>query len=495
MIEDFTSPTSGSPLKGATQPPNLSQVGVALFDRAEVLGEPDPMTPIDAAQRLSASAIRTSVFAVTPVYGGQGGSSSKQTSGWACGLGGSPFRFQKPSDLSRNMLWVTNLEETHIARMGRDRHPHFRAQDFLGTHLDLLRLEWGLTQPFCDMPQITQGVASYLGRILSASVSEGVPWSLILSAPSLGAAFKDAIIGRDASTSAYVDEGLQRAYQARVVVRPESLSALKDTSRHLWRLRRPRWMHARQMLMSPVPKSVGDSWSFLSGGEVLGATQADRIRFLAALDAPYLAKIEIKKFHALPLNDMERLLRSAFEAAPSMSATQGLSSSRKSSPEQPPLRAWVTQPELLYLSQLAVIDVAGLFVAERYGPIAANGKDLMPTNRGPLSNLGVTSGLVASNIWQGLAAPSPGGSRGSWLVTPRACWISAADRYVCLTAAMILSSVGFEVVSYGHGAVDVSIEPHDLARLSENAFRAGLMMPAILSGERLETSFFRPMAA
>ena len=138
-------------------------------------------------------------------------------------------------------------------------------------------------------------------------------------------------------------------------------------------------------------------------------------------------------------------------------------------------RNWVCQPEILYLSKFASLDISAAFVAEGYQDL---GRKTHLPYLGELSDFSYSLGLLAENVWIGLASRSINSQkRSKSLVSPRACWLKAADRFMTLTSAMMLSSAGFIVSSYGYGGVTVIVEENKLPQLIEIAPHAGLCVP------------------
>jgi hypothetical protein len=138
-------------------------------------------------------------------------------------------------------------------------------------------------------------------------------------------------------------------------------------------------------------------------------------------------------------------------------------------------RNWVCQPELLYLRRFADVNIYAAFVAKSY--IGIEEKVTLPY-LGELSDFSYSLGLLAESVWIGLSTRSVNPqTRSKTLVSPRACWLKASDRFMTLTSAMMLSSAGFEVTSYGYGGVTVFIEEENIASLIDIAPHAGLSVP------------------
>jgi hypothetical protein len=274
---------------------------------------------------------------------------------------------------------------------------------------------------------------------------------------------KLSILGDDRNISIHVDEALSRSYQDLVICEKPI-----NTEKNLFvTLKRPRYYHAKTIMDTSIPFWNGN-WEFF-GPDVWPNTTEKKIEYLMKLERPFVAKISINSFnHSNNFNvDLSKLL--------DLGEAIGEGGKTKD-------RNWVCQPELLYLSKFASLNIDAAFVADGYQNISEN---ITLPYLGELSDFSYSLGILAENVWIGLANRSVNPqTRTKTLVSPRACWLKAADRFMTMTSAMMLSSAGFTVTSYGYGGVTIMLEESKIGQLIELAPHAGLTVPVNIIEKR-----------
>src|SRR5690606_18305718 len=143
----------------------------------------------------------------------------------------------------------------------------------------------------------------------------------------------------------------------------------------------------------------------------------DRINFLFNKNKPFLAKIEIQSFKPQDnLNvDLSKLIV--------LGDTLGEHGRKKE-------RNWVSHPELLYLSQFANINVSAVFMAKGYRTLE---NEIKLPYLGELSDFSYSLGILAECVWIGVSSRSiKPETRSKSLISPRACWLKSADRFLSL---------------------------------------------------------------
>ena len=384
-------------------------------------------------------------------------------SGWASLEGGTAFRIKSTGDLSNEVKWLTNLSQNTLWKSGAVKQAKLKHSSYLRTDVGQIMKELGLTPPKVPIAQVCEIISEIFKKVMRLSIEfYGIK---SFSQKELFSELKLALLGDDRNISLHVDESLSRAYQDLVICEKP---LAKD--KHLFvTLKRPRYFHAKSIIDTTIPFWNGD-WEFFGPDNMPNNTEK-KIEFLMKLERPFVAKVSINSFkYANNFNlDLSKLL--------DLGEAIGEGGKAKD-------RNWVCQPELLYLSKFADLNIDAAFVADGYQSVSDN---ISLPYLGELSDFSYSLGLLAENVWIGLANRSVNPqTRTKTLVSPRACWLKAADRFMTMTSAMMLSSAGFIVTSYGYGGVTVMISESKIAQLIELAPHAGLSVPINLIEKKIE---------
>lgn len=374
--------------------------------------------------------------------------------GWASIEGKKAVRIKSSGDLSNDVKWLTNLSQDILWKSGLVKQSKLKHSGYLRTELFQIMKELGLVPPKTPVVAVCESLSELFTKIMKLAIEFYGLSSF--NQKDLSSEIRYNIFPEDKSISIHVDEALIRSYQDLVICeKPITKEKVTYIS-----LKRPRYFHAKSILDTSIPHGLQD-WDFYAE-EDLPQTTEDKLDFLMKKGKPFIAKVAIQSFID-PSNinvDLSKLLN--------LGEALGEGGKTKE-------RNWVCQPEILYLSKFANLEISAAFVAEGYQELGD--KTHLPY-LGELSDFSYSLGLLAENVWIGLAARSINPqTRSKSLVSPRACWLKAADRFMTLTSAMMLSSAGFIVSSYGYGGVTVIVEDSRIPQLIEIAPHAGLCVP------------------
>lgn len=374
--------------------------------------------------------------------------------GWASIEGGTAYRIKSSGDLSNEIKWLTNLSQDIFWKTGVAKQSKLKYSGYLRTEVGQIMKELGLNPPKIPIITICQTLSEIFNKVMRLAIEfYGIT---SFTQKDLYSEIRQTLFPNDRNISTHVDEALSRAYQDLVICEhPISKERMNFIT-----LKRPRYFHAKSILDTSVPIWEGD-WDFL-GPTDLPKTTAEQINFLMGQEKPFVAKVAIHSFsHPDNINvDLSKLLN------------LGEALGEGGKPKQ---RNWVCQPELLYLSKFANLEIEAAFIAQGYQELE---KRIQLPYLGELSDFSYSLGLLSECVWIGLAARSVNPqTKSKSLVSPRACWLKAADRFMTLTSAMMLSSAGFIVNSYGYGGVTLMVEDDKLSQLIEIAPHAGLSVP------------------
>lgn len=393
--------------------------------------------------------------------------------GWASIEGADPFRIGSSNDLSPHTRWITNLPQDVFWKTGLVKQVKLKPSNYLRTDLKQIRQDIGLPMGDEYNHDVVKPLASICSKVIKIAIEHyGISG---FAHKDLGQEIRNVLFESDVGISLPVNEALMRAYQDYVVCdrkenttpRRTAFDVLSDTiksanSKDLQyiTLKRPRYAHAKAVLECSIP-ARGATWELLSGTELMGKNE-EKIDFLTSLNKPLIAKVEIKDFIAPP---NKNLVLSRFLNLGDTIGEHGVVRERN----------WVCLPELLVLRRFATLEISAALVADKYETVSDT---VTLPYFGELSDFSYSLGLLSECVWAGLATRSINTDiRSKSLVSPRACWLKAADRFLSLTPAMLLESAGIKVVSYGYGSVTVAVNEVQIKELVGLAPHVGLSMP------------------
>ena len=381
--------------------------------------------------------------------------------GWASISGKSSFRIKDTNDLDKEIKWLTNLNQETLWKSGAVKQTKLKHSAYLRTDVGQIMKDLGLTTPKYPIAKICETISEIFTKVMNLAIEY---YDLKeFNQKELYTELRMSLLPEDRNISIHVDEALTRSYQELIICQKP---VLKEKHQFVT-LRRPRYFHAKSILETSIPYWDSE-WDFI-GPDDLPVNHKDRIAFLMAQEKPFVAKVNILEYqYQDKINlDIKRL----------MDLGVALGEGGKSKE-----RNWVSQPELLYLSKFTNISVEAAFLAKGYQSLE---KMIELPYLGELSDFSYSVGLLAECVWIGLATRSVNPqTRTKTLVSPRACWLKAADKFMTLTSAMMLSSAGFEVTSYGYGGVTILLEESRLNNLIEIAPHTGLCVPTNLIEKR-----------
>lgn len=382
-------------------------------------------------------------------------------SGWASIDGEKAFRVSSTGDLSNNVKWLTNLSQDVLWKSGLVKQSKLKHSNYLKTDVFQIMRELGLNEEKFTIVMVVENLSKIFSKIMKLAIEFYNLSDFIQT--DLSTEIKLKLYPNDRSVSTYVDEALSRAYQD-LVICEKPISKEKITYINL---KRPRYFHAKNILETNIPIDDND-WNFYSEDE-LPKTTEEKIQFLTQQGKPFIVKIEINSFK--PQNNLNIDLGKLIV----LGETIGEHGRKKE-------RNWVCHPELIYLNQFANIEISAAFIAKGYKELEEFVK--LPY-LGELSDFSYSLGILSECVWIGISSRSVNPqTRSKSLVSPRACWLKATDRFLSLTSAMMLSSAGFVINSYGFGGVSVAIEESKIPSLLEIAPHAGLTVPLYLLNKK-----------
>lgn len=367
------------------------------------------------------------------------------TDGFASIDGGKARRIKSATELESDVKWLTNFGFKDFNGNLLGRNPNLYSSAFLRVELKEIAKEIGASAEEIPVDRSAEVLSALFGRIMRlAHATLKIDLSAPIT-PGITKTLSEYIAARHPRRGTMPEEisiALEHAYQTWNACMTKTPKDWKTVT-----LRRPRYQHAIDLLTTPVP---GESrWAYLQNAR-LPASNMDRIEWCLANELPVLANVVVKG------------RRGPFAELISFNSGASLP------------RAWVSQPELLLLSQYCDVEVIGVFVCEA-GYEHQKELDMFPS-LGDFSLASTSLGLLAENFWVALASPRVT-RMGKKTHSPRAIWYRAMDRVQMFMRAAQLHREGFRIFGYGWGNVIAYYPPGATQDMVEIANELGLDVP------------------
>lgn len=380
-------------------------------------------------------------------------------SGWAC-LGDTrspqePFRFASPSDLRNDCFWVVSAERLDEFQQYSATH-NLRPGDYFSTKLKYIAADYGLR---VDARGRMDRIATQACRELSLTVHRAMviaaqcyPWrtpSQILRSNRLWEDVRKVLV-QPPSLPQYA-AALKSAYQSYSKV--NTLYQQDHDVRLVVRFNRLE--HAKRVMATRVPDPLFQHRS-----------RANDLSFNYTLekaldpDRPCLVKATLEFQDTDP--ELVKLIAFGESAGPRSG-----------------LRAWISQPELRWLSRFARVYITEVLWSEAGRPLPVNAQLPELITSDPLYALSVPAGLVGEVHWHALAEqPFSPKAEDKRETTLWATWLRAADRAMCFELAFKAFQLGFGVQGYGNGGVQITLPRSRLPECLEWALANDVAHPA-----------------
>lgn len=364
------------------------------------------------------------------------------TDGWASINGGPSRRIASITELESNVKWLTNLgfEDFYENQLGRN--PNLFPSDFLRTDIKSVAADIGASADQLSADKASAVLSTVFKRVMDIAIDR---LQINLNVRTPNKTLHDYIAARTVNKYELPDEintALKHAYQASTQCVTRANVGWKYAM-----LRKPRYQHAIDVLSTPVPSEY--RWVYVNDDK-MPVSGAKRIDWCVANELPVLANVKVTPHRRGDLNVI-------------ISYNSGASVER----------AWLSQPELLWVSLFCDVEVVGAFVCEA-GFEHQKEIDTFPS-LGDFSYGSYSLGLLCENLWVSLASPRTKVTRKFY--PPRAVWYRSADRVEVFKAASRLHRTGFQVSGYGYGSVWLNYPPGATKDLIDVATEIGLDVP------------------
>jgi len=220
-------------------------------------------------------------------------------------------------------------------------------------------------------------------------------------------------------------------------------------------LRFNRLNYAQQLLDAPLP--TGRGWVRVDG------MKAQDSAMTYCLEHPTLVKATVEWDNAS--SDVAAL------------AAYGQAGKKRN-----PMRLWLAQPELAWLSRYARITITSIWVDQSgYARLAPGARLPGLFVAHPEACLSYSAGLVALNHWDALSSCTWNRRSRTEEASVWATWLRAMDRGMMFSMALRAHEAGFHVQRYGSGALRLRVTRDRLPELAQFKQEHGFMYPDISS--------------
>lgn len=381
-------------------------------------------------------------------------------SGWASIEGNKAYRIKGPEELSKDFIWLSNLKNDAWYQSNIFRQNHIKKSEYLKTDVGDIMKELQMIPQNLTIATITEQFSHMFNKIMRLAIEL---YKLNnFEKDDLITQLKDLFIGKDESLTIPVDEAFSRSYQDMVICEQINISL---TGYKKIQLRRPRVIHAREILETEIPEK-DSKWDLLLNEEL--PEKDNRLEYLLSLNRPFICKVKINDFKEQNMGNNRDMHLIDFNKLLNMGEAIGPKGVRKK-------RDWMTTTEIMYYSKFANLEIEAALIASSYSKTI--NKDKIPSF-GDLLDMSYSYGILCECVWHSFADRSIDYiNKSKTLVSPRATWYKAADRFYCLTAAILLASKGIQVLSYSSGIVNVLVSEEQIKSLLQIAPSAGLTVP------------------
>lgn len=370
--------------------------------------------------------------------------------GWGCQSDGEAFRFRQPSDLINDCVWVANVDGFEYSRRFAKMH-HMRPADFLRSNLKHISADLGLC---------IDGEGRYGGHVTTAApklanvihkailyAAQAYGWedpSQVLKSDSLHEDIRRSMVippvlrgfmrgPMSAAYQSYSSPGMASYYE------PDTITVT---------LRYNRLSYAKKIMLTEVPAGT---WSF--------ADQPLDLKIALDPSTPCLVEASVEMGGIDP--EISSLI--SFGAAPG---------------RRGPLRSWITQRELMWLSQFAKVQVVRAYRASHSTLLPERLQLPHALVSDPTFEYSISAGLVAESHWTAIANPVFNAkSLDKRDVSQWGAWLRAADRAMSFELALKAHKAGFFVFGYGNGSVVLRLRRDRLEELLEFAMENDIAHP------------------
>lgn len=375
--------------------------------------------------------------------------------GWASVGGGRAFRVSSVGDLDNSTLWWSSLGFNAMLDSGLNKTPYIKRASYLNSWardgMNEICVGWGWLRRSYTESDIARNLSAIFDHTMRfVAANYPLDASRAPGHDNLADELRCLMLPeRDPRLSREVDSAVSAAHMYfNYCVTPRF--PREGFSEVLFSV--PPVRYAQEILGSIVPV---DQFEFFSDDRL--PPQHARVEWATQEPRPVLCRVTVSN------------------ASPEVSSIIAYGNGAKEGSN----RAWLSQPEVLLVSKFANVEIDSAFVFAGYEHLPESCR--LPAFTA-MQAMTPTAEIVASNHWLGLCRNNPYRLEPSRdrVVSPRAAWMSAIDRFLMFTYARQLHDRGMAVRRYGAGGVTVVVPDGNYRDAYEVACELGLMAPTTL---------------
>lgn len=396
----------------------------------------------------------------------------ERTGGWASIGGDEPFYFKNPKELSKDIVWWTNLSKPEAWSLGS--WSHIKHASFLGPNWLSLMSEWGLPNELDELKKYCTIWAELFARLSSifirwnnASIDlDNLEENNVYNNEwKLGDGDLHDVLSSKLNFIIDKSESNPILEKAFFDIIENELPANALNNKRKITLTLPRVEHARKILNNRYP--VGEFEEVKAKDWPI--EEEERWDWVQEQHLPILLRFD------------QVIFRTGYEKEAQL--WWGLRGKRFINSMMEPV--WLTSEEALEM----------MVHTEAYPSVAMKGKGWVRFSdvknwpeipRNFLYDNSIISGLLAESLWRAASTPARTPTkRIKSGVTPRAIWWRSVDRRSCYKVAKEFQSKGFTVTSYGEGMVTVLFDPQTtlISDWIDVFNKTGVKIPKMLANE------------
>jgi len=383
--------------------------------------------------------------------------------GWAAAYGDKQARrISGPDDLATGTIWWTNMTyEWFFRKTETWRRSWLRHDKYLViSHVAMLK-EWGYDPKGIGADFVCVFAANLFNRIMNLAyglvrqceprirmdqvfVGQTLRHDLrrVLPEPEYPKGEAASIMKSGQAFEEYTVTGMRPVRDSRSIM-----------------LRRPRMLYAMEMLQTLIPVGPFEHLT----GRALRSKSADKVSWIRDLQEPCMAEVSVERMNP--------------DIAPVYGFGNSTDRDKRSN------RNWVAHPEFLVLQRLAEIDVKTAYVGREYASLMVEIPDpVKEFLTDSFNEYSWSAGIIAETIWRAATLAEEKSKVGSLRdgedkadTSWQGAWVKASDKVSMFLTSIELSKMGYTVVSYGLGWVQVSVQEETLRDLVNDGLSLGLI--------------------
>nr|WP_250807671.1 hypothetical protein [Neorhizobium tomejilense] len=378
-------------------------------------------------------------------------------------------RIKSPDELSTGTIWLTNIDYNDFFRGSSEiwRRSNLRHESYLVVKMANILKEWNYDPGRAGQASqlapsfICQFISQVFHRIMHSAfrLIRQVDPRLTMDRAFMGQTLRDDIRvilppmdypKSEAASFMKTDQAWQEFTQCTTRPMRDSVSVM---------VRRPRTLHAMEMLQTPIPLGPFEPISrrnFRTYG-------SDIVEFLKDTDKPCMVELDVEGID------------------PEIGPVYGFSNSTNKQAKAS--RSWVAHNEFEVLSRYANLSVRSFYMGREYGSLVGKLPDAVQeflTDKTLDSSW--TAGVIAETIWRAATLKEASSQAGkatdgedragtSW----EGAWIRGQDKISMFIPALALSKRNYSISSYGLGWVQARVTEEMRTDFINDALSLGLV--------------------